>query len=45
MGGKSRKTGGISKALIDKIKSGKIGKELPPKKKGNEKTKNSLLEE
>ncbi len=29
MGGKSRKSGGISRALIDKIKSG--GK-LPPKK-------------
>lgn len=34
MGGKSRKTGGISKKLIDKIRSGgKLGKKKDNKKK------------
>lgn len=40
MGGKSRKSGGISKALIDKIKSGRGGKKCGGGNKGN---KPSLL--
>ena len=31
MGGKSRKTGGVSKALINRIKSGGRGKSTTPK--------------
>lgn len=38
MGGKSRKTGGVSKALIDKIKGGKSSS------KTEKKSKKSLLE-
>lgn len=50
MGGKSRKTGGISKALIDRVKSQKIAngdsKPTPTNsKKTAPKTSDGLLEE
>jgi hypothetical protein len=46
MGGKSRKTGGVSKALIDRIKSGgNTSSKCKPKKLKNENefNKNSLF--
>ena len=33
MGGKSRKTGGVSRALINRIKKGKTGGKKPERKK------------
>ena len=46
MGGKSRKSGGVSKALIAKIKAGKTGKTNCGTKKGkNDKSQKSLFDE
>jgi hypothetical protein len=44
MGGKSRKSGGISKKLIDKIKNSEAPKKSC-KKQNNEKPKKSLFKE
>ena len=48
MGGKSRKSGGVSKALIAKIQAGKTGtskKNCGTKKKHNGKSQKSLFDE
>lgn len=46
MGGKSRKSGGVSKALIAKIKAGKTGNSsCKTKKEKNGKSQKSLFDE